>query len=105
MTKYIVSYKLHNGQTPYFIEDGGYFPHDGKLVGVTRDSLECYIPIRDSEAGDLEEFDGNVKLEARIASKFPRTGSDMDIPIDAAVKFFKDKKVNDKDVIDEIPSK
>ena len=75
--KYIVEYKLHNGSIPYFIDDGGYYPIDKKMVGVTKDSDDCFIPKFVSEGGelvqvsnqdfinrvvgmDLEDADGNV---------------------------------------------
>lgn len=42
--KQVVEYKLHGGSVPYFIEDGGYFRNNGKLVGLTKDDIECYVP-------------------------------------------------------------
>ena len=42
--KHVVEYKLHAGSVPYFIEDGGYFFHSGKLIGLTKDDVDCYIP-------------------------------------------------------------
>lgn len=42
--KHVVEYKLHGGEIPYFIEDGGYFYNNGKLIGLTRDDVNCYIP-------------------------------------------------------------
>jgi len=42
--KHIVEYKLHHPHTPYFIEDGGYFVVNNKLIGVTKDDSICYVP-------------------------------------------------------------
>jgi len=42
--KHVVEYKLHGEFVPYFIEDGGYFYNSGKLIGLTKDDQECYIP-------------------------------------------------------------
>lgn len=43
--KHIVEYKLHGGQIPYFIQDGGYFnQNNGKLIGLTKDDVNCYVP-------------------------------------------------------------
>ena len=44
MAKKIVEYKLHAGHIPYFIDDGGYFASGNKMIGVTKDDDECYIP-------------------------------------------------------------
>lgn len=48
MAKFIVEYKLHKKEKPYFIEDGGYFPdstNPHKRIGVTEDDACCYIPL------------------------------------------------------------
>lgn len=42
--KHVVEYKLHAGQIPYFIQDGGHFPNNGKLIGLTHDDVDCYVP-------------------------------------------------------------
>jgi hypothetical protein len=42
--KHVVEYKLHGGVVPYFIQDGGYFPHNGRLIGLTKDDIDCYVP-------------------------------------------------------------
>jgi len=42
--KHVVEYKLHGGTIPYFIQDGGYFSNNGKLIGLTKDNTDCYIP-------------------------------------------------------------
>jgi len=56
MAKYIVEYKLQAGHIPYFIEDGGYYLDTGKMVGVTKDDVDCYIPKLTSDGGDLDDF-------------------------------------------------
>lgn len=43
--RYIVEYKKHDKQTPYFIDDGGYFQTGHKFLGVTKDSTECHVPV------------------------------------------------------------
>lgn len=43
--KRVVEYKMHGNEIPYFIENGGHFPNDGKLIGVTKDDHDCYIPL------------------------------------------------------------
>ena len=65
--KYIVEYKLHAGQIPYFIEDGGYFPIGSKLIGITKDSSDCFIPKLASDGGDLVALT-NQQLIDRAAS-------------------------------------
>jgi hypothetical protein len=35
---------LHGPQVPYFIEDGGYFSNNGRLIGLTRDDASCHVP-------------------------------------------------------------
>jgi len=42
--KHVVEYKLHGGTIPYFIADGGYFFNNGKMIGVTKDDVMCYVP-------------------------------------------------------------
>lgn len=42
--KHIVQYKLHGGTIPYFIEDGGHFYNNGKMIGLTKDDVTCYVP-------------------------------------------------------------
>jgi hypothetical protein len=64
MTKHIVEYKMHtDGQNkiiPYFIEDGGYFPDDNRLVGVTFDDSDIYIPLDTVIELTSEEFTAKV---------------------------------------------
>ena len=55
MSKYVVEYKLHGGKKPYFIGDGGYFPYQGSLIGLTKDSSECHIPKLSTDDGYLVE--------------------------------------------------
>ena len=49
MARYL-EYKLHapmNGHgmsTPTFITNGGYWPHDGEMIGVEPDAPEYYVP-------------------------------------------------------------
>ena len=42
--KHVVQYKMHGDQIPYFIEDPGYFPNNGTLIGLTKDDAACYVP-------------------------------------------------------------
>ena len=42
--KHVVEYKLHGPQVPYFIEDGGHFLNNGRLIGLTRDDASCHVP-------------------------------------------------------------
>jgi hypothetical protein len=50
MARYITQYKMHTNcnkgkVTPYFIEDGGYFPVEGrKFIGVTFDEKQVFLP-------------------------------------------------------------
>ena len=34
----------NNLVTPYFISNGGYFPNEGEIIGVTEDDSVVYIP-------------------------------------------------------------
>ena len=34
----------NNLVTPYFISNGGYFPNEGEIIGVTEDDSIVYIP-------------------------------------------------------------
>lgn len=54
--KYIVQYKMHGSEIPYFIEDPGHFVVDGKMIGVTKDSSSCYIPTLVSDGGELVSY-------------------------------------------------
>lgn len=65
MNKYIVEYKLWDGKVPYFIEDGGYFPLNEKLIGITKDYDSCYIPKMKTWECDLLDFD-RATLKARL---------------------------------------
>lgn len=60
--KHVVEYKLHAGQIPYFIEDGGYFFNNWKLIGVTRDDVACYVP----PSSELVTFDTKADFIAHI---------------------------------------
>lgn len=42
--RYIVKYKLHGKEVPWYIEDGGYLSEDGYHIGITKDDYDCYIP-------------------------------------------------------------
>ena len=42
--KRVVEYKLHGDSVPYFIAKGGFFFNSGKMIGVTKDNSNCYIP-------------------------------------------------------------
>ena len=49
MSRKIVKYLMHknndgNNITPLFIDNGGYFPDNNTLIGVTYDDSEIYIP-------------------------------------------------------------
>lgn len=62
--KHVVEYKLHGGNIPYFIEDGGYFADGGKLIGLTKDDEYCYVPP-DTE---LVTFHTKLALQDHIAN-------------------------------------
>lgn len=44
MARYILKYKLHNGETPWFVEKAGLFERNGWFYGVSRNDNDCYIP-------------------------------------------------------------
>ena len=78
MSKRIVEYKLHGGHIPYFIEDGGYFTGAGKLVGVTKDSDDCYIPntLVVLNESDLKAYLGNKNMKDRDGKTLTKTQKD-----------------------------
>jgi hypothetical protein len=65
--KHIVEYKLWAGQVPYFVEDGGYWLEGSKMIGITKDDSECFIPKMSSDGGDLKKLT-NQELIARVVS-------------------------------------
>jgi hypothetical protein len=62
--KHVVEYKLHGGSIPYFIQDGGYFYNNGKLIGLTKDDVTCYVP----PATELVTFTSQSELEDHVIS-------------------------------------
>jgi len=79
--RYIVEYKLHNGAIPYFISDGGYWPVNNKLIGITIDDSESYIPKFTTEGGDLASL-SNQDLINKVVSinlSDPRTEQEYTI--------------------------
>lgn len=54
----MIKYKLHGDETPYFVEDGGYFDKDGYIVGISKDDIHCDIPphIEKLKKKDVESF-------------------------------------------------
>ena len=97
---YIVEYKMHNGKIPYFIADGGYFPSNGRYIGFTHDSYECYIPRFVADGGDLVEIT-EQDFEDRFILDYGQDPLDnTTIPEETkrqkAKDFIKDKKEKDK---------
>ena len=54
--KKIVEYMMHGKDTPYFIVDGGYYWNNEKMVGVTKDDSQCFVPTTTKDGGELVEF-------------------------------------------------
>lgn len=69
MAKHIVEYKLHGGAVPYFIYDGGYAPVGGKLIGITKDDTDCYIPSLVADGGDLVGLTNQQVIDRFVSIK------------------------------------
>lgn len=67
MARHIVEYKIHGNETPYFIEDGGYYPIDYQYVGITRDDSYCYIPDFVEDGGTLLELSNSDLVDRVVA--------------------------------------
>jgi len=67
MAKHIVEYKLQAGHIPYFIEDGGYFLDTGKMVGVTKDDVDCHIPKFTTDSGELDNLTNQAFIDKVVA--------------------------------------
>ena len=63
MAKKIVEYKLHGGQTPFFISDGGFWMVDGKMIGVSKDTADCYVPASTVDGGELNHLDNQGVID------------------------------------------
>ena len=44
MPKYLIKYKLHGNQLPWYVERPGILEIDNWFYGVSRDDSKCYIP-------------------------------------------------------------
>lgn len=86
MAKHIVKYKMHDNETPYFIQDGGHFPLNGEMIGVTKDSDSCFVPKRTSQGGDLVDMNPSELISYVVSMTRSRYGVNGMQVMDSAEK-------------------
>jgi hypothetical protein len=83
----IVKFKRHNGAIPYFIES--VVPPElpsGPLIGITRDSEDCYVPWETLVEVTDEEFKGHKKKAKGDGKKLQSipTSVESETPVEVA---------------------
>ena len=82
---------LGNLKTPYFIDDGGYFPDGTKFIGIVNENTECYVPVTSKEDAsvDLTELT-RAELVTKVQNKGmndvegnPRTSEEIETHVNS----------------------